>query len=226
MAAVVVFAGAAQRGAQGSFVRKLSLISLVLDHILDIPLQQQATNFVLKVDEFVCCLLQQEETDEVFTKRVVIASFHYFYDHMPPNETFAGDVSRVVGTFKAWLLISCQPFKMTRYQIQELTENILQTAFQDIYPDHFIFTNIVNKYFGQNFNTNCPADLATRILDSYFEIFTTYKHLDFNSAVIHSVLPFKRWLVDTIAVQGEDHRQALFEFLQRTIHESYNLMSC
>lgn len=219
----------AERRAQNAIVGKLSSISNTLDHLAQEPLRQQAVRFALEVNEFVRDVLQQEESDNDFTERVVIASFHFFHQHMSPNELYDGDVRRVVGAFKAWLRTLPEVSKLTDTEseeddkdelIHELTNKILATAFQQIYPDHFMYINIVHHYCKSILDFECSRDLAVQTLDTFFEILRSFQEQGFKAALILTVAPYKLWLASTIQLP-EDHIDALFQCILETINEIY-----
>ena len=219
----------AERRAQNAIVGKLSSISKTLDSILQEPFRQQAVRFALEVNEFVRDVLQQEESDNDFTERVVIASFHFFHQHMSPNELYDGDVRRVVGAFKAWLRTLPEVSKLTDTEseeddkdelIHELTNKILATAFQQIYPDHFMYMNIVHHYCKSILGFDCSRDLAVQTLDTFFEILRSFQEQGFKAALILTVAPYNLWLASTIQLP-EDHIDALFQCILETINEIY-----
>jgi hypothetical protein len=216
---LIILRRAAERRLETATIGKLSTISNAVDHLLQDPLRQQAVRFALEVNEFVRDVLQME-CHEDFTKNVVMASFHYFHEHMSPNEMYDGDVRRVVGAFKAWLLIPCKSFELTEEDIQELTNKILETAFQQIYPDHFLYINIVHNYCKNILGFDCSGDLAVKTLDTFFETLRSFQDLGFDAALIRTIAPFKLWLADTIQLP-EDLINALFTCILETINEIY-----
>ena len=220
---------AEERRAQNATIGSLANVSRKLDSILQEPLRQQAVRFALEVNEFVRDVLQQEESDNDFTQRVVIASFRFFHQHMSPNELYHGDVRRVVGAFKAWLRTLPQLSILTEKRereddkdelIHELTNKILETAFQQIYPDHFMYINIVHYYCKSILDFECSGELALLTLDTFFEILRSFEELGFDAALIRTVAPFKLWLAATIRLP-EDHINALFQCILETINEIY-----
>jgi hypothetical protein len=227
--ALIILRRAEERRAQNATIGKMSTISNAIDNILQEPLRQQAVRFALEVNEFVRDVLQQEESDNDFTEHVVIASFHFFHQHMSPNEMFDGDVRRVVGAFKAWLRTLPQISILTETEtenedkdelIHELTNKILATAFQQIYPDHFMYMNIVHHYCKSILDYDCSGDLAVKTLDTFFEILRSFQELGFDAALIRTVAPYKLWLAATIQLP-EDHINALFHCILETINEIY-----
>ena len=217
---LIILRRAAERRAQTTTtIGKLSTISNAVDHLLQDPLRQQAVRFALEIKEFVRDVLQME-CPEDFTENVIVAAFYFFHEHMSPNEMYDGDVRRVVGAFKAWLLIPCKSFDLTEEDIQELTNKILDTAFQQIYPEHFMYINIVHNYCKSILDFDCSCDLAVKTLDTFFETLRSFQELGFDAALIRTVAPFKLWLADTIQLP-EDHINALFACILDTINEIY-----
>jgi hypothetical protein len=214
--ATIIFRKAAERRAQKTIHQK---VSSMLEDIITTPIREQATRFALEVDAFVRDVMKKE-CDEEFTKEVVFESFRFFYQQMPPDEMFDGDVRRVVGSFKAWLRTPSPVSTWTRDELEELTDKILETAFLQIYPDHFMYINIVHSYCKNNLDFECSGELALQTLDTFFEIFRSFQELGFDAALIRSVAPYKEWLANTIPL-SENHIQSLFTCILQTIHEIY-----
>lgn len=212
---------AEERRTQNAIVGTLSTISRTIDHLAQEPLRQQAVRFALEVNEFVRdVMLQQAESDNDFTEHVVIASFHFFHQNMSPDEMYDGDVRRVVGAFKAWLRTTHQLSTWSEDHIEELTNKILETAFQQIYPDHFMYINIVHYYCKSILDFECSGELALQTLDTFFEILRSFQELGFDAALIRTVAPYKSWLASTIHLP-ENHINALFTCILETINEIY-----
>lgn len=217
--ALIILRRAEERRTQNATIGKMSSVSRTLDHLALELFRQQATMFALEVNEFVRDVMRKE-CDRDFAEHVVMASFSFFHDHMPPDEMYDGDVRRVVGAYKAWLRSPHQISTWSEEEIEELTDKILETAFQQIYPDHFMYINIVHSYCKNAIGFDCSSDLAVKTLDTFFEILRTFQDLGFDAALIRTVNPFKLWLAETIRLP-EDHINALFTFLLQTIHEIY-----
>jgi hypothetical protein len=214
--ATIIFRKAAERRAQKTIHQK---VSTMLEDIITTPIREQATRFALEVDAFVRDVMKKE-CDEEFAKEVVFESFRFFYQQMPPDEMFDGDVRRVVGSFKAWLQTPSPVSTWTRDELEELTDKILETAFLQIYPDHFMYINIVHSYCKNALHVECSGELALQTLDTFFEIFRSFQELGFDAALIRSVAPYKEWLAITIPL-SEHHIQSLFTCILQTIHEIY-----
>jgi len=219
MSLIAIRRAAERRAQNAAVIGRLSTISIAVDSLLQEPLHQQAVRFALQIKTFVRDLLQKE-CDDDFTENVILAAFKFFHEHMPPNEMYDGDVRRVVGSFKAWFRITCNSFELSEDDIQELTDKILETAFLQIYPDHFMYVNIVHTYCKNALGFDCSHELAVQTLDTFFEILRSFQELGFDAALIRTVAPFKEWLASTIELPA-DHINALFSCILQTIHEIY-----
>ena len=168
--------------------------------------------FAVKVLPFVNEVMQKE-LDGKFIHFVVLGAFHSF--------SLDGDIRRIISDFNTWIQMHDELAQWTTGERQQLADQMVEYALTEIYPDNYMYTNIVQSYCKTSFSLHTTNNFALLALNKYREILRTFEHEGHESARKNTMAPFTEWVSRNIHSLDYSQKQQLSTFLIQTIQEIY-----